>query len=362
MAIEQDLIDWANKVIELYTQIAKTNHIDFYTQSDLTKVKNKPKILILGINPGSEGPFKEKNAEMFLAGNKEYFGKRDIDWHFWKRLRKIFTYGGISNLIENESDFVFTNIFHFGTLDAIGLSKELKNEAFVELTKELIRKLSPERVLCFGKKDCFEKLKIESIELIQGEIAYGKFEDIPIYGIPHTSKFYTNEECEMIGVVLGSLFNGEIEHNEESISVRFQKEIKAFEKRRDQIKPENIANFMISEAFKKYTQLKKHEEMADWFYLTNEIIVRVADIGKGYVNIRHSNYEGGKDYEKYQQKYLYTKELREILKKYNYNPKFPSSLGQKEFSQYAKEPQTVVLSIFEELDKLKTEFDGIFKR
>lgn len=364
--LQKEIKKWAEEVIKIYEPIAskKENNISYYTQSDLTKITQSPDILILGINPGSEGAYDKIDAETFMRGNT-YFSERD-KWHLWRQLKKILAFGNLSYLIEDETRFVFTNVYHFGTLKAVHLSSELKNnENIVNLTISLIKDvLKPKRVLCLGKHDCFDKLHIKCQDLIAGELTYGKLNEIPVYGIPHTSSFYTNEESEMIGKVLSALFTGKIEPDKEKIAECFKDEIKVFEERKEQIKPDNISKFMIAEAFRKFSQLKAHEGMKDWYYLTNNIVVRVTDVHEGLVNFRHSNFEGKNNYGKSPQNYLHTQEIIEELKRFGYGDKdYQTSLGTKLFSQYKKSnPQEILLAIFQELNELKPVLEDIFKK
>ena len=359
--MQEKITDWANKVVKIYNPY----EISFYTQSDLKNITQSPEILILGINPGSEGAYNKIDAEVFKRGNTD-FANREKKWHLWRQLKKILAFGNLSYLIEDETRFVFTNVYHFGTLKAKQLSLELKNNKdIVNLTLNLIKDvLKPKRVLCLGKQDCFDKLHIECQDLIAGELTYGTLNEIPIYGIPHTSSFYTNEESEMIGKVLSALFTGKVKHDKKEIAECFKDEIKAFEERKEQIKPDNISKFMIAEAFRKFSQLKAHERMKDWYYLTNNIIVRVADVHEGLVNFRHSNFEGKNNYGKSPQNYLHTQEIIEELKRFGYGDKdFQTSLGTKKFSQYKKSnPQEILLAIFQELNELKPVLEDIFKK
>lgn len=364
--MQNEIRKWAEEVIKIYEPIAskKENNISYYTQSDLTKITQSPDILILGINPGSEGAYNKIDAETFMRGNT-CFSERD-KWHLWRQLKKILAFGNLSYLIEDKTRFVFTNVYHFGTLKAVHLSSELKNnENIVNLTINLIKDvLKPKRVLCLGKHDCFDKLHIKCQDLIAGELTYGKLNEIPVYGIPHTSSFYTNEESEMIGKVLSALFTGKIEPDKEKIAECFKDEIKAFEERKEQIKPDNISKFMIAEAFRKFSQLKEHERMKDWYNLTNDIVVRVADVHEGLVNFRHSNFDEKNNYGKSPQNYSHTKEIIEELEKIGYgNKDFQTSLGTKKFSQYKKSnPQEILLAIFQELNELKPVLEDIFKK
>lgn len=366
--MQNKLIEWAEKVTRDYNQIGKS----YYTQSDLTKIKKSPEILILGINPGSTGIAKGPiTADVFLKGNKN-FCDREKSWHLWKNLRKILSAGDVDYLLDNESRFVFSNVYHCDSLKADGLSSDLKDKQLVKLTIELIKKLQPVRVLCLGKNDCWKVLEktsnMKTTELIKGELNFALIDGIPIYGIKHTSSFYTNEESAMIGKVLAALFNGQVDHDADKIAIQFKDEIKAFENRRDQLKPDNIRNYMVESAFDKYSHLQKWEIDNKWCYVTDDIIARVAS--NGYVNVRHSCFDSKENYSKHihDNKYQHREELVECLKRYGYEltkKASETSLGQKPFNKYKvadKGPQYIVLVILEEFAKLKSEFETVFGR
>ena len=157
MDIQNELKVWAEHVVKKYDPVAKTENSSYYTQSNLKIIKRSPQVLILGINPGSSSSYKAIDPETFLGGNP--FFSPDVNWHLWKGLTKIFRAGGIEKLLENEKDFVFSNIYHFDTPKADQLLAKIKNDyEYIELTKELIQKLNPTMVICLGKDDCMKKL------------------------------------------------------------------------------------------------------------------------------------------------------------------------------------------------------------
>ena len=69
MDIQKELMDWAKTVVNKYDPVARTENSSYYTQSNLKIIKRSPQVLILGINPGSSGNYKEINPDTFLGGN-----------------------------------------------------------------------------------------------------------------------------------------------------------------------------------------------------------------------------------------------------------------------------------------------------
>lgn len=367
MDIQNELRVWAEHVVKKYDPVAKTENSSYYTQSNLKKIKRSPQVLILGINPGSSGNYKGIDPETFLGGNPSF--SPDVNWHLWKGLTKIFRTGGIEKLLENEEDFVFSNIYHFDTPKANQLLTKIKNDfEYIELTKELIQKLTPSMVICLGKDDCMLKLINSPMSLIDdGELLYGEINNIPVYGIPHTSKYYTNEESTMLGKVLASLYKKEILPEKSEISNRFKDVIKAFKDRKEQIKPERILNSMIEDSFKKFVGKELCEDGKSYIISPN-FIVRVSSVHNGLVTIRDCQFKNGLNYIKEpihnQDAIISHLEKKGYIVKSD-DPEKKTSLGDKPFRKYEEwkqGPQYVVLSILKEIDELGSELEEIFNK
>jgi len=255
-AFEEKLKMWAEETATFYHQKAQEApkyDIAFYTQSDLNKATLLPKLLILAINPGSEGTYtgqinNEKwkkwgvNGRMdgntLLKGNPDW-KNRDKKWKFWQRLSNIFNRGGIKDILQDENRFVFSNL----TLFATKKEKYLPNDIFdecAERTVQLINVLHPKHILCLGGANCINHLKkvgkFEVKELLPfGSLFYGKFNGIPVYGIKHTAGRppYTTEEMELIGKCLKFLMDNPLkDFSLEEMQEKFAKEIKAVEARK----------------------------------------------------------------------------------------------------------------------------------
>lgn len=71
--LQQRLLMWAEQVVNEYNPIAQSKKVNYYTESDLTQIKESPNLLLLGINPGSAGGNgKQLTAKEFLKGNPIY--------------------------------------------------------------------------------------------------------------------------------------------------------------------------------------------------------------------------------------------------------------------------------------------------
>lgn len=369
MGIQEKLTDWAEKVVKKYDSVAEKENCTYYTQSNLNKISddNQVKVLILGINPGSiGGEYKKITPEIFKQGNRFFSLERET-WHFWSGLKKIFKEGEIDDILNADKDFVFSNVYHFDTQNAKDLANKIKNDKeYITLTLKLIDILKPQMVICLGKNDCMCKLIKKTKALIDGELSYGEIEEIPVYGIPHTSKFYTNEESTMLGKVLGALYKKEVKPDKGVIAKLFKNEIKAFEDRRDELKPENILRSMIEDSFKKYVRKDKWEKDEKWYKISSNFMVRVASVDAGYVNIRDCGFDSKNNYSK--RTISNQDEIIEYLKTKGFelnDGNKASSLGHKRFDKYKdwkKGPQYVILEILKEIEELGTDLENLYNR
>lgn len=238
--IEEKLKKWASEAYNFYRPKAEELNMDFYTQSDLSLLTDdKPvELMIIGINPGFGGNFKKDRfacSDDLLKGNI-YKDENDQDvhnilnWKIIKDVRTILDYSGLGNWLDDESRFVLTNATFFSTHNEKGLAGiQIKKaqEDSIKYTKKLIEIIRPKHIICLGGKNCMNLL-MESTQPMLSNIVkldYGTISNIPVYGINHTSYFWTAEEKELVGKTLGVAFNidaAPIEHK------AFEKKTKAY--------------------------------------------------------------------------------------------------------------------------------------
>ena len=109
--LQNSLEDWAQETIEAYHMIAQEVNLAFYTQSDLSILRESPELAIVGINPGGkekdtyEGQRKNKHwsylynnpleldKNHLLKGNycheegKPSYWEEHKKWSYWSRLK-----------------------------------------------------------------------------------------------------------------------------------------------------------------------------------------------------------------------------------------------------------------------------------
>lgn len=287
--LQQKLLVWAEQVVNEYNPIAQSEKVNYYTQSDLTQIKESPNLLLLGINPGSAGgDGKQLSAEEFLKGNPEYPQKDS--WVMWQRLCRLFSQGDMQEMLQNDESFVWSNVFNLNSKKESGLTNPMKLPKMVELTRELIRVLQPQRVLCLGGANClyqlFPKHETTLEVLIPSTLWYTKLGSTPIYGIPHTSSCYTSEQTELLGKALAFLFDApEAERTAEMIAVKFSQELQAY---RERLKGSDEKVFLqeVGSIVKNNTDLESSESK-NLIYLNEYVQALIADTSDRSLNISY---------------------------------------------------------------------------
>ena len=259
MNIQEELIDWAEKTVEAYHNIAKREDVNkaYYTQSDLSLLSEKPELMIVGINPGSASSYtdqcKNKNWS-YLYNNpldKNHLWKGNYckeegkpsswdnhkKWKYWTGLKSCLSKTALSTVIDDDSKIIVTNASFFSTEKANGISESLLTET-IPYTLDLIHIATPNNLIFLSGKKCFERLShlSKSSQLFQfeykhicGNIFVGILNKKYCIGIPHPA-YKMNEEIKLVASVLPSLLNVP---NYESIDVelirkRCAKQIKEY--------------------------------------------------------------------------------------------------------------------------------------
>lgn len=226
--MQKKLKEWADKTAKGYVSIA--NEIGesapaFYTQSDLTKLLDSPNVLILGVNPGSEGSYIDQKAnpnwglngndmdgKHLILGNycKNEEGNPSWDdrnkWPFWNRLKGYFKNVLPKNPLDNEETFVVTNMSFFNSKKANQLPNKLLIKS-IPFSLDLIKILAPKHIVFLGGAKLLEKLKRVNFnnalfdlnfEMIKRRVYKGKINGITFFAVPHPSARLKREERQMV--------------------------------------------------------------------------------------------------------------------------------------------------------------------
>lgn len=359
MKSEQNLHDkleaWADETAKAYDKIASdrhaTEHVDlpFYTQSPLDCVSEAPRLLIAGINPGSDGSYtaqkenpnwdikKGMDGKHLLKGNfcRQDDGKTAWEhrckWNYWHGLKKYFSKIVPEAEWEDSTKVVLTNASFFATKKADDISESLLRKT-LPYTIELVKILAPKRIAFFGA-GCFGRLQ-EMSRCLTGEDAFrftGKelyhgiyicrFNGIQCYCLPHPA-FKSNELFDLVASTVAYL-NDNVSDLEE-IDIEDTKRndliapcLAAYEQRcaGKQASPSGKAAGAVYEYLKEnFLKGLSTYGGKDWRYKLTDEIGLTAKPGEGKIHIRHIGFENGPNYVERPEYYSDEKKFRDILK------------------------------------------------
>ncbi len=354
MKSEQNLHDkleaWADETAKAYEKIASDRHatervdLPFYTQSPLDGVSEAPRLLIAGINPGSDGSYtaqkenpnwdvkKGMDGKHLLKGNfcRQDDGKtaweHRHEWNYWRGLKKYFRHIIPEAEWEDPTKVVLTNASFFATKKADDISESLLRKT-LPYTIELLKILAPKRIAFFGA-GCFDRLccltREDAFRFTGKELYHGiyicRFNGIQCYCLPHPA-FKSNELFDLVASTVAYLDDGFSSLEEMDIEEIKRKDLiaprlAAYERRCAGKRASSSGK--AADAVYEYLKenfLKRLPTYGgkDWRYkLTGEIGL-TAKPGSGKIQVRHINFENSKHYGA--GFYPDEKKFRDILKK-----------------------------------------------
>ena len=383
--LQNSLEDWAQETIEAYHMIAQEVNLAFYTQSDLSILRESPELAIVGINPGGkekdtyEGQRKNKHwsylydnpSELdknhLLKGNycheegKPSYWEEHKKWSYWSRLKHCLEKTYLKDIIDDDSKIIVTNASFFSTPTAKEIEEWLL-EKTIPYTLELIKITTPKHLIFLSGNKCFKRLDRLSKNTLKfeykqicGNIYVGNLNGKLCIGIPHPA-YKTTEELNLIASVMSFVIN---QKNYKDIDVEVIKkecseQIRAYEERiinhkktsgsidKNQIVIQVISRLM--KFFDENSLVEKQEPELYRFKLNDELILTITSKEQGYIAIR------GKEINddlinKYSQ----------MLKDLGLSPYKNVWLGKKNFKAFGNSVEDVVISIVDAVTIIKTE-------
>ena len=213
-----ELQQWAAEVIEKITPIAEEINLAYYPLQ--SEAKMNPELLIIGLNPGSQGEYKEQRTkdkwefkdgkmttERLLKGNP--FIAEKEEWKIFRGLNKI---PFIRQAVDT-NNYCFMNYVYFGTSDFNKIKGHTKAvEICTALTKKFIEIIKPKHIIVLGLEGIESISKIEKTLLkgkskrllVQGGDLFGK----QILGISHPSYAVSATEYEAIDTNIKEFYEG----------------------------------------------------------------------------------------------------------------------------------------------------------
>nr|WP_315135997.1 uracil-DNA glycosylase family protein [uncultured Capnocytophaga sp.] len=213
-----ELEQWAAEVIEKITPIAEQIDLAYYPLQ--TEAKMNPELLIIGLNPGSEGKYNEQKTkdkwefkdgkmttERLLKGNP--FIDEKEEWKIFRGLNRI---PFIKQAVDS-NNYCFMNYVYFGTSDFEKIKKHPEAmQICKELTKKFIEIINPKHIIVLGLEGMESISKIEKTLLkgktkrllVQGGDLFGK----QVLAISHPSYAVSTAEYEAIDTNIKEFYEG----------------------------------------------------------------------------------------------------------------------------------------------------------
>jgi hypothetical protein len=385
--LQNSLEDWAQETIEAYHMIAQEVNLAFYTQSDLSILRESPELAIVGINPGGkekdtyEGQRKNKHwsylynnpleldKNHLLKGNycheegKPSYWEKHKKWSYWSGLKRCLSNTYLSNDIEDDRKIIVTNASFFSTPTAKEISEDLLIRT-IPYTLGLIEKATPKHLIFLSGKKCFERLnsisklsKLINFEYrhVCGNIYIGNLNGKLCIGIPHPA-YKTNEELNLVASVIPYLINveGYDDIDVKLINKECSKQIEAYKERiinhkktsgsidKNQIVLQAISR--LKTIFNENSLLEKQEPKLYRFKLNDELILTITSKEQGYIAIRGIDKNND-----------LTDKYSQILKRFEFILIEKVWLGKKNFKAFGNSVEDAVNSIVEAVTIIKTE-------
>ena len=385
--LQNSLEDWAQETIEAYHMIAQEVNLAFYTQSDLSILRESPELAIVGINPGGkekdtyEGQRKNKHwsylynnpleldKNHLLKGNycheegKTSYWEKHKKWSYWSGLKRCLSNTYLSNDIEDDRKIIVTNASFFSTPTAKEISEDLLIRT-IPYTLGLIEKTTPKHLIFLSGKKCFERLnsisKLSTLinfeyRHVCGNIYIGNLNGKLCIGIPHPA-YKTNEELNLVASVIPYLINvkGYDDIDVKLINKECSKQIEAYKERiinhkktsgsidKNQIVLQAISR--LKTIFNENSLLEKQEPKLYRFKLNDELILTITSKEQVYIAIRGI----------YKNNDL-TDKSSQILKRFEFLPTEKVWLGKKNFKAFGNSVEDAVNSIVDAVTIIKTE-------
>lgn len=316
MEINNALAKWAERTTVFYNEVAARLGDDapaFYTQSPLQNMMTSPKVLIIGINPGSGGSYKEQcnnnswglhgnlmNGSHLMKGNP--FWPEHHKWLFWKRLRQLFDER--NNPLDDENAYVITNASFFATFKAKELNKDVLMKT-IRCSLELIDILKPQFIIVLSGKSLLRTMSEVDKEIhytrlfnSYSNVVVGNIHGVPCCGVPHPSASLLREERTLIKKVVTQVYN-----KEEFVKGDYESLLNIInERKNNSAHSDNVIydlyKAIIAHDFAPYVCYEKHDKFRR-YDLQNGLQLTIAcNSSTKAIAIRPKDYKGEKDIDK----------------------------------------------------------------
>ena len=272
--------------------------------------------------------------------------------------------------LDNGKDCLFTNATFLGTKQ-INSNKNLTKilALTIPCTIELIKILQPERIVVLSGKNVLpiigEAIASKGDFNYQHCIAnlfYGRLNNIPIYGIPHTSAPLKHEEWDLTLNALRYLIENEnTEFDQNKFNQVLRNEIKFYEwrskapqisfdlEKAEKMLLSSIANIQIKHC-------KNTIRINNWIK-KDELQVTISIENPKYIAIRHQSYKKAYSIKQdYKNEQIWRAKL--TAAPYHFSNKYNQSwLGQKGLAEYGNTTEEIIENLIKEIEEINHQYE-----
>lgn len=372
--IKEEIRAWGERAVERYIEIAKTfeteNGSAFYTQSPLDIIEENPDLVIMGINPGSTGPFAEQimnpnwqrigfpKFDAFLKGNVAWESTKKVS--YWTRICSILNSGGLGHLVSDDKKFVCTNITPFGTKKEKDLRSGLMRDT-AQLSLKLLEILKPKIVLCLGVRSFNELCRIsgatDKTSVYGSVFSYAHHGGYVIVGIHHPAYYYSNEQKSLVGRCLQLVFSHHGKITADEIRKETSDSYQAYLSKKQSptgkkfhVDLDKVTDLLKNTCYK-YEGKKGKPTYRFRFCDSHPIAITITNTQKGYIAIRHDERKDSYQGEEFTPD---EKQIREwLLNGLEGYKEGEPWWATKQFSNFGDNEETIIHAIVEECKVIK---------
>lgn len=303
----------------------------------------------------------------FFSGNGDPIcWRKQKEWKIWNNIESAFRHAGFNEIMDNDyiSDDILkktivTNalFFTYANDSEKGLAKRLNtllgpdivNEC-MKLTGELIFEIiKPRMVICSSCSMVFEPLiknynadiryEVFSLEGTRKRVMKCVYSDVTVLGIPHTSY---PVPLSVAAFVRDSYLGKDIGYTMSNVKIPHSRIVS--------YKPSiNIIHIIELITSCKDFRLCKIENTSERYGLSANLILTITKTGKGYLAIRHKNFDG---HHYPNSRYELTTNYRNILNDKGWNCDSPVWIGTKYIRDFGIDEDEIVTNIVSEINEI----------
>ena len=373
---KEDYDKWVEEAYEyigqVYPQVSKLDKVNVGSTQYIPKLDGDIEFVFLG-HDAHEGRGENDKLDITFAKERFYKGNGDPrywrkcpEWKIWNNMERALWGVGFTEIMENGliseeilNKTIVTNALLFNYREAS--AKELNAKLKIDIVNECMRLagklifdvIQPKIVICSScslvfeplimnyKKNCNADINYEVFHHLEGtrkKVMRCKYNGITVLGIPHTS--YPIPKS-VAAFVRDSYLGKDIGYSMSNLTTTPN----GFISNKIPFNVKHIIDLVTSNQDFKLTKIENSSER---YSLSDNLLLTITKTGKGYLAIRHKNY----DVQYPNSKYDFTERYRNILKEKGWNCDTPVWLGTKSIKDFGYKDDEIVTKIVSEINDI----------